>query len=769
VEGEHGGLELHAAFGRRLWTFAEPYSPMIGSDGDCDIVIKGEQVQPRHARLDWGQEGWTFVELAAAPTASADGASRDTARIGPGDELRLRLGSPDGPLLRLGCTATGPRSRRRVISLGRDERCDVALGDPLVSRRHALVEISDRAMIVDLDSHNGTYVNGKRVHEPKALEPGDVVGVGGTELTFTGATLAQVVRTPALSARQLSVVAPGGAQLLDDVSVTVAAGQVMAVIGPSGAGKSTLLNALTGLRPATSGNVSWNGQDLYAEYERLRLLIGLVPQEDILHRQLTVRRALQFAAGLRLPPDTTRKERDERIAEVLEEVELLDQFNQRIDSLSGGQRKRTSMALELLTAPQLLFLDEPTSGLDAGLDRRVMQRMRALADAGRVVVVVTHSVLALDQCDRVLLLATGGQVAFFGPPSELLDFFGVEDYPSVFLAIEDPSWVDAYARSEARAAYVGRTGAVARPVLDVPEPHPSLPTRVRQLRTLVRRDAAVIAADRGRLVLMVAMPLVLAAMSRALPGERGLAVQGASIAGGEAQSRLLVLVAGAALMGTAMSVREIVAERPIFRREHAVGLSVASYLGSKVVVLGTVVAFQAATLTLLSLAGLPGPVDPLVLPSGTLEVTAAVAALAVTMTLAGLAVSGMVRSSEQSMPALVAVVMAQLVFCGALFPIEGRAGLEQFSWLFPGRFSFAATAATAGGSDVRAPAPDPWLQDVLGPWLPDVSGARARGLDPLWEHTAAQWFTDMALLGAQAVVLALLASWAVSRSVRRGH
>lgn len=746
TDGGAGALELHVACGRKIWTFAAPHSPMIGSDGGCDISVHDDRIRPQHLHLRWERSGWTLIDLAETQSTWVDGTVAASGHVGPGEHLRLHLGAPDGPTVLLGCEQTGRRTERRLITVGRSPRSDVTLDDPLVSRQHAAVELTDRAVLVDRNSYNGTYLNGHRIQARETLKVGDVVGVGGSLLTFTGTGLSPVVRRPTLSARRLSVTTDAGAQLLDDVSITLRAGQVMAVIGPSGAGKSTLLGALTGLRPATDGRVSWNGQDLYEEYDHLRLLIGLVPQEDILHRQLTVRRGLQFAADLRLPPDTTPEERDARIAEVLEEVELLDQHNQRIDSLSGGQRKRTSIALELLTAPQLLFLDEPTSGLDAGLDRRVMERLRALADAGRVVVVVTHSVLALDQCDRVLLMATGGRVAFFGPPDQLLDFFGVEDYPSVFLAIEDPSWVETYAASSLRHANLGRTAIVERPVFEseAPQPHVSVPTRVRQFWTLARRNAAVIAADRGLLVLMVAMPLLLAAMSRALPGDNGLSVDAGRAAVDEAQQRLLVLIVGAALMGTAMSVREVVAERPIFRREHAVGLSVGAYLGSKVAVLGTVVACQATLLTVLSLVGLPGPDDPVVFPSGFMEVTVAVVALAVTMTVAGLTVSAGVKSSDQAMPALVALVMAQLVFCGALFPLEGRSGLEQLSWLFPGRFAFAATAVTAR---------------LQGPRTPES--------DPLWEHSAGQWMTDMGLLGAQAVLLAILGIWLLARSVGR--
>jgi ABC-type multidrug transport system ATPase subunit len=551
-------------------------------------------------------------------------------------------------------------------------------------------------------------------------------------------------RAAALDARHLGVTTRAGRRLLDDVSFAVRAGQLVAVIGPSGAGKSTLLGALTGLRPAGSGQVTWDGRDLYEEYDHLRYLIGLVPQEDVLHRQLTVRRALDFAARLRLPPDTSAAERDERVRRVLAEVQLSAQIDQRIDSLSGGQRKRTSIALELLTAPQLLFLDEPTSGLDAGLDRQVMDGLRDLADAGRVVLVVTHSVLALDRCDRVLLLAPGGRVAFFGPPERLLPFFGVPDYPAVFVALDDPGWAARFAESSVRRAFVEPTSTGTAPVPAGRPPTPPRPAPLRQLGTLIRRSLAVVASDRLFLALLVGMPVVLGLMAHAFPGSSGLSMRAAGGDPTEARQRIIVLVVGAALMGAALAVREFVAERPIYRREHAVGLSPAAYLGSKVVVLGGAVAVQSVTFTLLALAGLPGPDDPRVLPWGRWEVALAAAAVGVTMTVASLAVSALARSTDQTMPALVALVMGQLVFCGGLFEVAGRAGIEQFSLLLPARAGYAAMASTAG------------LQPASGPQP-----------DPLFTPTAEQWALDMGLLAAQAAVLLVVTAWALARSVAR--
>ena len=213
---------------------------------------------------------------------------------------------------------------------------------------------------------------------------------------------------------------------------------------------------MTGLRPANTGRVRYDGRDLYDDYAELRYRIGLVPQDDVLHRQLTVQRALRFAAALRFADDVPRRERWKRVDEVLGLLGLSSRAKQRIDMLSGGQRKRTSVALELLTEPSLLYLDEPTSGLDPALDKEVMTELREIADSGRTVVVVTHSVLHLDLCDRVLVLCQGGTMGYFGPPEGILEFFGAKDYAEVFTGItDDPKrWTRHYRGSDVYRRYV---------------------------------------------------------------------------------------------------------------------------------------------------------------------------------------------------------------------------------------------------------------------------------------------------------------------------
>jgi ABC-type multidrug transport system ATPase subunit len=517
------------------------------------------------------------------------------------------------------------------------------------------------------------------------------------------------------------------------------------VIGPSGAGKSTLLGALNGQRPATNGSVSWLGRDLYQEYDQLRLHLGFVPQEDIQHPQLTVRDALRYAARLRLPPDTTPQELDRRVAEVVGEMQLEARLDQRVGTgLSGGQRKRVSIAMELLTAPPVLFLDEPTSGLDPGLDIKLMSELlRGLADAGRIVVVVTHSVLALEVCDFIVVMAEGGRVAYFGPPADLLRFFAVTSFAAVFGRLEEGEWPAVYEKSTTRGRLIGRAAEAPGPAGVVPR---SLPAASRQFRTLVARSLSVVRADRNFVLLLVTMPLVLAALARVVPGHSGLSVV-SQTEPREVDQRLIVLVLGAILMGGALSVRELVKERAIFARERAVGLSVSAYLASKMAVLGTFAALQAVVFAVLAVAGMPGPDDGGVLGLGTVEVVVPLVLVAVSMVVTGLLVSALVSSSEQTMPALVGLVMLQLVLCGGLLPVAGRPGLEQVSLVVPGRFAFAGASSSVG----------------LVPDVPKPGSTH----DVLATSSAPYWLLDVAGLLVLTLVLVSLAGWATARSIRR--
>ncbi|GGU94837.1 ABC transporter ATP-binding protein [Streptomyces litmocidini] len=641
----------------------------------------------------------------------------------------------------------------RTVRIGRAPDNDVVVADLVVSRRHAELRAHPDGTywIHDLGSHNGTFLNGAPVVDARVTTE-DIVGIGRSAFCLIGGQLVEFTDTGevSLDVRSLAVTVDHGRRtLLDEVSFPVGEKCLLAVVGPSGAGKSTLLNALTGQRPADRGTVLYDGRDLYRDYAELRQRIGLVPQDDILHLQLTVRRALGYAAELRFPEDTVAAERQARVDEVIRELGLVERADQPIHSLSGGQRKRVSVALELLTKPSLLFLDEPTSGLDPGMDRSVMHMLRGLADDGRTVVVVTHSVLSLDGCDRLLVLAPGGRIAYYGPPGDALGFFGFEQWPEAFEAFEndrDRDWAGQYRASRFHRRYIADTTAGP----DVPVPgasaggagagEPAPPPKAQswgsQLRTLVRRYAAALSADRTFLAIMIALPFVMGAMARAL-SEGSLNPE-------STLNVLLILCVGGVLTGAANAVRELVKERSIYRRERAVGLSRSAYLASKVVVLGLITVVQAVVLTLVALIGVPlnVPGGKGVLMPPLVEITLAVALLSFTAMMLGLLVSALVRKEEVTMPLLVLLAIVQVVFCGALLKVRGTPVLEQLAWLVPSRWAFAAMGATID----------------IGKIAPSEKTA-----DPLMRHTAEAWLFDMGVLVVLCLVLGLL----VARLLRR--
>ncbi|WP_128979376.1 FHA domain-containing protein [Streptomyces roseicoloratus] len=639
----------------------------------------------------------------------------------------------------------------RSILIGRAPDNDLVVDDLTVSRRHAELRAAPDGTywIRDLGSHNGTFLNGRPVGEAR-VTPEDIVGIGHRAYCLIGASLVEFTDTGevSLDVQRLAVTVDHGHKtLLDDVSFPVGQKCLLAVVGPSGAGKSTLLGALTGQRPADRGTVLYDGRDLYRDYAELRQRIGLVPQDDILHLQLTVRRALGYAAELRFPEDTAPAERRARVDEVITELGLEERAGQPIHSLSGGQRKRVSVALELLTKPSLLFLDEPTSGLDPGMDRSVMHMLRGLADDGRTVIVVTHSVLSLDVCDRLLVLAPGGRVAYYGPPADSLDFFGFAQWPEAFEAFENDrarDWAGQYRTSRFHRQYIddpsvrpGPAPVAVGPAEPGPAPPPKAQSWGSQVRTLVRRYAAALSADRTFLAIMVALPFVMGAMARAL-SEGSLNPE-------STLNVLLILCVGGVLTGAANAVRELVKERTIYRRERAVGLSRSAYLMSKILVLGLITVVQAVVLTLVALIGVPlnvpGDGSGVLMPP-LVELTLAVALLAFTAMMLGLFVSALVSKEEVTMPLLVLLAIVQVVFCGALLQVSGTPVLEQLAWLVPSRWAFAAMGATID----------------IGATVPGEKTA-----DPLMDHSAGAWLFDMGMLVVLCVVLGLV----VSRLLRR--
>jgi ABC transport system ATP-binding/permease protein len=633
-----------------------------------------------------------------------------------------------------------PSGRLRI---GRATENDVVLLDLTVSRYHAELrrDPDGRCEVLDLGSHSGTYLNGKRVTSA-AFADGDLIGIGPSTFRLAGPELQEFTDLGGVSLRAagLTVRVAGGKMLLDDVGFPLGERCLLGVIGPSGCGKTTLLGALTGTQPATEGTVLYDGRNLYQHYPELRHRIGLVPQENILHTQLSPRRALGYAARLRFPKDTSKAEREERIDEVLGELALSQHADTRTSVLSGGQRKRVNVALELLTRPALLFLDEPTSGLDPGLDKSVMELVAALAHGGRTVIVATHSVANLHLCDRLLVLVPGGRLAYFGPPDDGLRHFGQPGWAEVFQAFDaepDRDWAGEFRRSRYYAEYVAGTPAAA-PATGSQVAAPAEPparNRLAQLATLCQRYLAVISADRSYLAALAVMPVLLGLLIRLVPAPQGLIGHDDT----DAQSLLLVVTVGACFTGAANAVRELVKERPIYGRERAAGLSAAAYLMSKLLTLGLLTIVQLLIMLAIGLTGRTLPASGAALTTHPLlELLIATAAAGIASMALGLAISAYVGSSDKTMPLLVVSVMFQVILSGGVFALHGKLGIEQVSWLAPSRWGYAANAATCN-------------LNVISP-----AAMLSRSPDPLWQHSAATWLRDMAGIGALAVLYTLI-------------
>ena len=500
-----------------------------------------------------------------------------------------------------------------------------------------------------------------------------------------------------------------------------------------------------------------------------------MPQDDIVHPELTVERELEFAADIRFPSDVEPSERHGRVQEVMQELALVHRRDTPVARLSGGERKRVSVGLELLTAPSLLFLDEPTSGLDPNYERSLMELFRELANRGRTVVVVTHSVQSLRLCDRVLVLAPGGKVAYFGPPQLILAYFDEDEYADVFRDLGQPdgdtAWGPRFRAHPYYATYIERIAPVlpAESRERTTEPKGTRGRR-HQFVALSRRYAAVIVADRRNLALLIGQaPLLGLLLLVALPsGQLAASPPSQLRLVSQASLVLLVVVLGVSWLGMSNAVREIAKELPVYRRERAAGVSLVAYLGSKAFVLGAITILQAVVLTAIALSDQGGPSHAVLLgwPLGELIVIAAltgIAAMAI-----GLFISAVAKTTDRATTILPIVLVFLLVLAlGGVFPqIGNKPVLKQLGYVASTRWGFAGMASTSDLNDLQAVTgvltrtPSVNVDDPNA--LFQAFRERYRG-DPLWEHSTSAWLADAGALIGIALAALLATGFVLSR------
>lgn len=539
-----------------------------------------------------------------------------------------------------------------------------------------------------------------------------------------------------------------GEQALADLSFTASPGTITSVIGLSEASTSALVDVLAGTVQPSAGEVDFDGHDVAAD--DVRPHVGVVPRHDLLRPQLTVEQSLNYAAELRFAPGTSNDLRREAVQTVLEKLELDSLRTARAGTLTAVQRKRASLALELVTDPSLVVLDEPTAGLEPEAAQQITTALRRLADEGRVVLVAMTAPTGLDVCDQVVVLTPTGIPVFAGAPAEIGPQLGTTDWD----AIVKRARTDPYG---AHDEYLARQQVPPPPEPPPPSDTPTAPALKRnllhQIAVSIRRQAWLTVADQRYLVFLAILPMLFGAMSLLIPGDAGLGP--ASRYGNnpdQAVAILTVLTLGAVVMGTALGIRDLFGEQRIFRREQAHGLSASAFLAGKILVFSLIAIAQTATITAVATVGHKAPARGGVLLghhtlAASTELFIALAVTAIVTAMVALALSTLARHFEQILLTGVLIVLFSLVFAGAMFPISGRFPLEQIAALMPSRWGFAAAASTV---DVHAVNP---LAEA----------------DDSWKHSSGQWLLDMGLLTGFGVIATAALRWRLRRPSRRHH
>jgi ABC transport system ATP-binding/permease protein len=552
----------------------------------------------------------------------------------------------------------------------------VVLDHPNVSRRHAAFEVVGGTVLLrDLGGSNGTYVNGARLRGTRSLVTGDRIDIGPFQLTFDGAALTRAWRigNVDLVVRGVSYDVPGRQaraspqRILHAASLCIRPSEFVCIIGSNGSGKSTLMNILAGRALPSEGMVLLNDVDLHNNFQALKQDIAFVPQEDVLHEQLTLRQALDYAARLRLPPDTTVAQRRAAVSEAARSVDLLDRLDQRIGALSGGQQKCASLAAEILNRPSLLFLDEVTSGLDESTDWEIMRLLRRLADEGMTIVVVTHTLANVAEfCDKIVCMGRGGQPTFIGTPSEVLEFFAVRRLGEVFNRMDELGAVCCRARFEETAGAALNLPSAAAARARPERPHEPAPATAHVTLGRIARQGAILLHRNTRLLLADRRTLVMAGGQSVLIGGLIGYAFGAFGSGQErinAENALLLLLGLSAIwLGCNAASKEIVGELAIYRRERDINLSTAAFIGAKYIVSAVFTVLQLAVVYVLvgALAeGIPGNREEqfLLLAIGAMAGTAM-----------GLLISALANTRDQATTIVPLALVPQLLLAGVLVP-----------------------------------------------------------------------------------------------------
>lgn len=637
-----------------------------------------------------------------------------------------------------------PFEENASMTIGRAADVNVRLDGLQISNYHARVSKSNGTVFIeDTGSTNGVYVNGTRIKSKVQIGSGDTVQIGPFLLLADPESGLGVLdtrsktRIDAIDITKIVRNRSGGGtiKLLDDVDLTIQPNEFVGLLGPSGAGKSTLMDALNGMRPATTGLVLINRQDFYEHLDSLKQSIGYVPQDDIIHRELTVYRTLYYVARLRLSSDVSTQEIDQIINEVMDVTGLSERRDVPVGQLSGGQRKRVSIAVELITKPSIIYLDEPTSGLDPATEEKVMKLFRQIAESGRTVILTTHAMENVKLFDKIVVMMRG-KLVFYGGPQAALRHLGAESFKDLYDKLEAPieagvnklppllptatgeqkrnhklqreqiaeqvaeEWKQRFTRTEEYKTNIleplgslkGQQHVVA------PTKHrPTVTDGLRQWKTLAQRYMEVLRHDKFNLLILFGQAPIVAFLTY-------LTVHKDS----SRDFPYFVLALVSVWFGTSIAAREIIKERAVYNRERMVNLGLLPYVGSKLLVLTLIVGLQCillfGLLRILQVAGLMElPGEYYGAPQLVVMILTGMVGIAL-----GLFISAIVKTSEMATSFVPLMLIPQLLFCGLVGVPKGVSKyvgvIMPATWAFDEMKRFSSLPVLRGKDEEAEPA-----------------------------------------------------------------
>lgn len=552
-------------------------------------------------------------------------------------------------------------------TIGRGSFNEITLNHPSISLKHcSIIRKNGHYFLEHIHSTNGLFLNGEQFQGKQELNDKDVISILDYQMVFTCGYLYYRKEKEGISLTASHIYKTVGRgkrkkRILNNVNCEINSNEFVAIIGGSGAGKTTLMNALSGFYPDFDGHVYCNGIDLISQFASLKGMIGFVPQQDIIYENFMLRKMLQYTAKLKMPPDTTKFEREKRIDEVLQMMNLSSHQHTLIKKLSGGQKKRASIAVELLADPKLFFLDEPTSGLDPGTERSIMHLLQKLSkEQNKTVIMVTHTTVNLHLCDKIIFMNPKGCLSFCGNESEALRFFHTKDLVDIYTMLEERPdyWHDKFASSI-------QSIPLESPLKSKIVIEESKVNGLRQFHILTTRYAHLILRDKQRLTILLLQPIAIAILLYLVADKNVFSIYDST------KSILFALDCSAIWIGLFNTIQEICKERVIVLREYMSNLKLSCYILSKITVHSVLGLIQAALLSQLFLIFMNHDLPGIFFKHFNFEIFLTVWLTILAAASLGLVISAIAKSGDKAMTIAPFTLIIQLLFSGILFTLKG--------------------------------------------------------------------------------------------------